>query len=162
MHNASCLAGMAFTNAFLGLNHSMAHILGARFHIPHGRANALLLPHVIRYNASKPSKRVGYPKYEFYQAPERFADIAKAMGLKFNSNEEAVDKLIEAIIDLMKRLEMPMSLKEAGIEEKEFEASLDMLADTAFADQCTVSNPRLPLVEEIKEIYRKAYKGIIK
>lgn len=162
MHNASCLAGMAFTNAFLGLNHSMAHILGARFHIPHGRANALLLPHVIRYNASKPSKRVGYPKYEFYQAPERFADIAKAIGLKFNSNEEAVDKLIEAIIDLMKRLEMPMSLKEAGIEEKEFEASLDMLADTAFADQCTVSNPRLPLVEEIKDIYRKAYKGIIK
>ena len=161
MHNASCLAGMAFTNAFLGLNHSMAHILGARFHIPHGRANALLLPHVIRYNASKPSKRVGYPKYEFYQAPERFADIAKAIGLKFSTNEEAVNKLIAAVIDLMKRLEMPMSLKEAGIDKKEFESSLEMVADTAFADQCTITNPRLPLVEEIKEIYRQAYKGAI-
>ena len=159
MHNASCMAGMAFTNAFLGLNHSMAHVLGARFHIPHGRANAILLPWVIRYNAQKPSKRVGYPKYEFYQAPERFADIAKAIGLHFNTNEEAVDKLIEAIVDLAKRLDMPLSLKEAGIDEKEFAEAVDMLADTAFADQCTITNPRLPLVEEIKEVYWQAYYG---
>lgn len=159
LHNASCMAGMAFTNAFLGLNHSMAHVLGAQFNLPHGRANALLLPWVIRYNAQTPSKRVGYPKYEYYQAPERYAEIAKTLGLKVTSNEDGVEKLVEAIFELMKKLDMPLSIKEAGIKEKEFEASLDMLSDTAFADQCTITNPRLPLVKEIKEIYRRAYHG---
>ncbi len=157
MHNASCIAGMAFTNAFLGLNHGMAHILGATFNIPHGRANAVLLPYVIRYNAQTPTKFAAYPKYEYPQAAERYAEIAKNLGLNSNSVEEGVDSLIQAIRELMTRLELPLTIKGLGIQKGDLERHLDHMADTAFADQTTGSNPRVPLVSEIKDLYMEAY-----
>jgi len=145
MHNASCMAGMAFTNAFLGINHSMAHVLGGKFHIPHGRANAILLPHVIRYNASKPTKLVPYPKYNKYRAPERYADIARRLGLAASTPQEGVESLIQAVIDLRRELDIPPTIQAAGVSEAEFRAVVKEMADKAFADQCTVTNPRLPL-----------------
>lgn len=160
MHNASTIAGMAFSNAFLGINHSLAHKLGGAFNIAHGRANAVLLPHVIRYNATKPTKFAPFPKYEHYKADERYAEIAKALGLPARTTEEGVQSLIDAIIKLAKTLEIPMSLKENGIPRDEFEQKVAELADRAFEDQCTTANPRLPLVTELEEIYRKAYDGI--
>ncbi len=159
MHNASCIAGMAFTNAFLGLNHSIAHKLGGEFHIPHGRANAVILPYVIAYNASKPSKFVSFPKYEHFIADEKYAKLAKILGLKCKDTAEGVNSLINAIKDLMKKLEMPTSIKECGIDEKEFLEKVDELSDRAFEDQCTTVNPRLPLVTEIKQILLDAYYG---
>ena len=159
MHNASCIAGMSFTNAFLGLNHSIAHKLGGEFHIPHGRANAVILPYVIAYNASKPSKFVSFPKYEYFIADEKYAKLAKMLGLKAKDNAEGVNSLINAIKELMKKLEMPTSLKECGVDEKEFLAKVDDLADRAFEDQCTTVNPRLPLVTEIKQILLDSYYG---
>ena len=159
MHNASCIAGMAFTNAFLGLNHSMAHKLGGEYHIPHGRANAILLPYVIKYNSQKPTKFATFPKYEEFIADKKYAKAARFVGLGGNTDEESVDKLIEAIRNLMKDLNMPMSIKDCGVEEEVFMAKLDELSEHAHDDQCTGANPRYPLVEEIKEIYRKAYYG---
>lgn len=159
MHNASCIAGMSFTNAFLGLNHSIAHKLGGEFHIPHGRANAVILPYVIAYNASKPSKFVSFPKYEYFIADEKYAKLAKMLGLKAKDNAEGVNSLINAIKELMAKLEMPTSLKECGVDEKEFLAKVDELSDRAFEDQCTTVNPRLPLVTEIKQILLDAYYG---
>ena len=158
MHNASCIAGMAFTNAFLGINHSLAHKLGGEFHISHGRANAIILPHVIRYNASRPMKFNAFPKYEHYIADEKYAQIAKFIGLACKSVEEGINSLISAIIDLMKELNMPTSISACGIEEELFMGLLDELADRAFEDQCTTANPRMPLVSELKDIYISAYK----
>lgn len=159
MHNASTMAGMAFTNAFLGINHSMAHALGAKFHIPHGKANALLLPHVIAYNASRPSKLVAYPQYEEYRAPKRYAEIARYLDLPASTTEEGVESLIKAVKDLMIKLDLPTSLAEAGIDREEFEKAVGEMAELAFADQCTVSNPRLPLVTELEDLYRRAYRS---
>ena len=159
MHNASCIAGMAFTNAFLGINHSLAHKLGADFHIAHGRANAIILPYVIKYNASKPSKFVSFPKYEYFIADEKYATIAKRLGLKSDTTEEGVQSLINAVVELNKKLNIPLSLKEQGIDEQEFLANVDALADKAFSDQCTTANPRLPLVTELKQILLDAYYG---
>lgn len=159
MHNASCIAGMAFTNAFLGINHSLAHKLGGEFHIPHGRANAILLPHVIEYNAQKPSKFVSFPKYESFVADRKYADIAAALRLPASTTEEGVKSLIDAVRNLMKELNMPMSVKECNIDRKNFIAKVPYLAERAFEDQCTTANPRLPLVKELEEIYMKAYEG---
>lgn len=161
MHNASCMAGMAFTNGFLGINHSMAHILGGKFHIPHGRANAILMPYVIRYNATEPTKFTSYPKYEYYKAPERYAEIARHLGLKADTVEEGVKSLINAIVDLMKKLDMPLSLAEAGINRDTFAREVNDMANIAFLDQCTGSNPRYPLVKELEELYWKAYDGVM-
>ncbi|WP_428910051.1 bifunctional acetaldehyde-CoA/alcohol dehydrogenase [Niallia sp. Krafla_26] len=160
MHNASAIAGMAFSNAFLGINHSLAHKLGAAYHVPHGRANTILLPHVIRYNATKPKKLATWPKYEHYIADERYAEIARILGLPSKTTAEGVESLVGAIISLAKELNIPMSLESQGIEKREFEQQVDVLADRAFEDQCTTANPKLPLVSELAEIYRKAYKGI--
>jgi len=157
MHNASCLAGMAFTNAFLGINHSMAHILGGKFHIPHGRANAILLPHVIKFNAETPGKLVAFPQYEYPQAAKRYAMIARFLGLPAKTTEEGVDSLIKAVRELMTELNIPLTIAKAGVNKKIFMAELDEMADIAFNDQCTGTNPRMPLVTEIKEIYKKAY-----
>ena len=159
MHNASCIAGMAFTNAFLGVNHGMAHILGAVFNIPHGKANAILLPYVIEYNANKPTKFAAYPKYEYPHADKRYAEIAKVLGLNTNTTEEGVKSLIQAIRDLITKLDIPPSLSALGIQRNEFDRNLDHIANVAFADQTTGSNPRLPLVSEIKEVYIKAFEG---
>ena len=159
MHNASTIAGMAFTNAFLGVNHSIAHKIGAEFHLPHGRINAILLPYVIRYNSSKPTKFVSFPKYEYFIADKKYAHLAKKVGLKADTVEEGINSLIEKIKELNEKLNMPKSFKEAGIEEQEFLSKVDMLADRAFEDQCTTANPRLPLVEEIKQILLDSYYG---
>jgi len=160
MHNASTIAGMAFSNAFLGINHSLAHKLGAEFHIAHGRANAILLPHVIRYNAEKPSKFSTFPKYEYFIADERYAEIAQALGLPANTTQEGVESLVQAIIELGKALNIPMSIKENGVNEKEFNDKVEELAELAFEDQCTTANPKLPLITELKAVYQKAYDGV--
>jgi len=160
MHNASTIAGMAFSNAFLGINHSLAHKLGAEFHIAHGRANAILLPHVIRYNAEKPSKFSTFPKYEYFIADERYAEIAQALGLPANTTQEGVESLVQAIIELGKALNIPMSIKENGVNEKEFNDKVEKLAELAFEDQCTTANPKLPLITELKAVYQKAYDGV--
>ena len=160
MHNASTIAGMAFTNAFLGINHSLAHKLGGEFHIIHGRANAILLPHVVEYNGdTNPSKFVIFPKYEKYIAPQKFQEIAKALGLPASTPEEGVKSLANAIRSLMKELNMPLTIKELGIDEKAYLAKIDDLAYKAFEDQCTTANPRLPKVTELAELYKKAYYG---
>lgn len=159
MHNASTIAGMAFSNAFLGLNHSIAHKIGAEYHVPHGRANAILLPYVIKYNGTKPTKFVSFPKYEYYIADERYADIARRLGLKANTTKEGVESLINAIKKLMKDMNMHNSFKDEGIDEKVYIEKLDELADKAFSDQCTTANPRLPLVSEIKQILLDSYYG---
>ena len=159
MHNASTIAGMAFTNAFLGVNHSIAHKLGGEFGIPHGRANAIILPYVIKYNAEKPTKFVSFPKYEYYIADHKYAEISRRMGWEAYGDEEGVRSLIEKVIELRKEVELPSSIKEYGISESEFMAKIDMLSERAFEDQCTTANPRLPLVSEIKQILIDAYYG---
>ncbi len=159
MHNASTLAGMAFTNAFLGINHSLAHKIGAEFHLPHGRINAIILPYVIKYNSSKPTKFVSFPKYEYFIADEKYYELAKKVGLKASNKEEGIASLIAKIQELNKHLNIPETLQEAGIEEQEFLAKVDMLADRAFEDQCTTANPRLPLVTELKQILLDSYYG---
>lgn len=159
MHNASCIAGMAFTNAFLGINHSLAHKLGGEFHIPHGRANAILLPHVIRYNATKPTKFVAFPKYGRFIADQKLAEIARHLGLPAATMEQGIDSLIQAVRDLMVQLGIPLTIRDCGIGEKEFLAKVPYLADRALEDQCTPVNPRYPLVKELEELYRAAYYG---
>ena len=169
VHNASCIAGMAFTNAFLGINHSLAHKLGGEFHIPHGLANAYLLPHVIEYNGvTTPTKFAAWPKYDHYVAPERYAEIAKMMGFapQTATNEEGVKALADAVRKLMTEVGIPLSLKEAGekdarsyIDPAKYEGVLETLAYRAFDDQCTTANPRLPRIEELKALYMKAYYG---
>ena len=152
MHNASTIAGMSFTNAFLGVCHSLAHKIGAEFHLAHGRINAILLPYVIRYNATMPTKFVSFPKYEYFIADQKYAQMAKKLGLKADTVEEGVSSLIEKVKELNEFLGIPKSFKEAGIDEAEFMAKIDMLADRAFEDQCTTANPRVPLVSELKQI----------
>ena len=159
MHNASTIAGMAFTNAFLGVNHSLAHKVGGEFHLSHGRTNAILLPYVIRYNASLPTKFVSFPKYEYFIADQQYANMAKRIGLKGETKEELIQSLIDRIKEMNEHLNIPKSFKEAGIDEDEFMSKLDMLADRAFEDQCTTANPRVPLVEELKKILKDAYYG---
>ena len=157
MHNASCMAGMAFANAFLGINHSLAHKLGSEFHIPHGRANAVLLPYVIRYNATKPTKFSAFPKYKSFVADKKYAEIAKYVGLKANTTEEGVNNLIDAVNKLLTELNIPKTIAECGVSEKDFMSSVDKLALDAFDDQCTPANPRYPLVSELKDIYLTAF-----
>ena len=159
MHNASTIAGMAFTNAFLGVNHSIAHKVGAEFHLPHGRINAILLPYVVRYNSTKPTKFVSFPKYEYFVADEKYYKMAKRVGLKAKTKEEGIDSLIQKIKEMNEHMNIPKSFKDAGIDEQEFLAKVDMLADRAFEDQCTTANPRVPLVSEIKQILLDSYYG---
>ena len=159
VHNASTIAGMSFTNAFLGINHSLAHKIGAEFHLPHGRINAILLPYVIKYNSSKPTKFVSFPKYEYFIADEKYYQLAKKLGLKADTKEEGIKSLIEKIQEMNVNMNIPKSFKDAGVDEQEFLAKVDMLADRAFEDQCTTANPRLPLVSELKQILLDSYYG---
>ena len=157
MHNASTIAGMAFTNAFLGINHSLAHKIGAEFHLAHGRINAILLPYVIRYNSQMPTKFVSFPKYEYFIADKKYADLARRMNFPAFTNEEGVWSLIHEIQKLNEDLGIEKSFKEAGVDEQEFLSKVDMLADRAFEDQCTTANPRVPLVSELKQILIDSY-----
>jgi len=160
MHNASTIAGMAFTNAFLGINHSLAHKLGGEYHIPHGCANAILLPHVIRYNGVEcPTKFTSFPKYESYIVGDKLFELMKKLGKNPKNNADAVEMLAQEIEALNRYLEIPATLKEYGLEEKDFLNKVSDLADLAFGDQCTTANPRLPLVSELEELYLLAYYG---
>ena len=159
MHNSSTIAGMAFTNAFLGINHSLAHKIGAEFHMAHGRINAILLPYVIKYNSSKPTKFVSFPKYEYFIADEKYYQLSKKIGLKAETKEEGIQSLINEIKQLNEHMNIPKSFKEAGIDEQEFMSKVDMLSERAFEDQCTTANPRVPLVKELKQILIDSYYG---
>lgn len=160
MHNASCMAGMAFSNAFLGINHSLAHKVGAEFPISHGRANAVLLPYVIAYNAKKPDKFTIWPKNEVFAADRRYAEIAEAIGRAGKTVEEGVENLIGAVRELMETLEMPQSFKACGVDKKEFESRIPTLADRAYEDQCTGANPKQPKVSDLERLLKIAFDGV--
>lgn len=158
MAHASCMAGMAFSNAFLGINHSMAHKLGAFHHLPHGMANSLVMTEVIRFNSSDaPVKQAAFAQYKYPNAAWRYAKIADHLGLGGNTIEEKVELLIKAIEELQAKVNMPKTIKEAGVTEEKFYATLDEMVEQAFDDQCTGANPRYPLMRELKEMYINAY-----
>lgn len=157
MHNASTMAGMAFANAFLGISHSIAHKIGGEYGILHGRTNAILLPHVIRYNAKDPQKHALFPKYDFFRADTDYADIAKFLGLKGNTTEELVDALANAVYDLGCSVGIDMNLKSQGVTEELLHSTIDRMAELAFEDQCTTANPKEPLISELKGIIETAY-----
>ena len=157
MHNASTMAGMAFGNSFLGISHSMAHKIGGMFHVPHGRLNAILLPEVIKYNGEKPSKLSTWPKYNYYQADEKYQKIAKMLDLKASTPKEGVESLAKACYDLAVSVGIKMSLKDQGVIEKEYMDHVEKLAYLAYEDQCSPANPRLPLVNDMKKILIKIY-----
>ena len=160
MANAATMAGMAFANAFLGICHSMAHKLGAFFHLPHGVANALLITEVMRFNASeKPVKMGTFPQYDHPHTKERYAELSDYLGFGGKNDDEKLDNLIEAIENLKKMVGIKSSLKEYGIDEKEFLDKLDNMTEQAFDDQCTGANPRYPLMSEMKQMYLNAYYG---
>ncbi len=157
---ASTLAGEAFANAFLGVNHSMAHKLGAYHHIPHGVANALILTYVMRYNASEvPTKMGTFPQYEYPHALQRYCDVARYNGLVGKDDHETFDMLIDKLEALKKTIGIPASIKDFGVKEEDFLATLDEMTENAFNDQCTGANPRYPLMDEIRQLYLLAYYG---
>ena len=174
VHTASTMAGMAFSNAFLGVCHSMAHKLGARFHVPHGMANALLLSNTIRFNMNdNPTKQAAFPQYEFPSVTSRYARAADYISMDVNNEkngglfdstkcktlEDKVEALIQGVEALKKELNIPSSIKEWGVDEEEFLAAVDDMAVKAFDDQCTGSNPRYPLISQIKQLYLDSYYG---
>lgn len=159
MHNASTIAGMAFANAFLGMSHSMAHKVGAFFHTVHGRTNAILLPYVVRYNGTRPAKTSTWPKYDHYKADKKFQEIAQALGLPASTPEEGVASFATAVYELGEKVGIQMNLKAQGIDKDEYLAKVDEIAYLAYEDQCSPANPRLPLVDDMKEILIDAYEG---
>ncbi|EEU81569.1 iron-containing alcohol dehydrogenase [Enterococcus faecalis D6] len=159
MHNASTMAGMAFANAFLGICHSIAHKIGGEYGIPHGRTNAILLPHIIRYNAKDPSKHAMFPKYDYFRADTDYADIAKFLGLKGNTTAELVEALATAVADLGKSVGIDMNLKAQGVSQETLDTTVDRMAELAYEDQCTTANPKEPLISELKQIILDAYVG---
>ena len=160
MAHASCMAGMAFSNAFLGINHSMAHKLGAFHHLPHGMANSLVMKEVIKFNATDaPTKQAAFAQYKYPNAAWRYAKIADHLGLGGNTETEKVELLLKAIDELQNKVNMPKTIKDAGVSEVKFFETLDEMVEQAFDDQCTGANPRYPLMSEMKELYLKAYYG---
>jgi acetaldehyde dehydrogenase/alcohol dehydrogenase len=159
MHNAATIAAMAFANASVGVNHALAHAFGARFGVAHGRANALMLPHVIAYNAAVPTKFMPSPYQQGYVAHKKYATIADLLGLGGNTVEEKVRKLIVATEQLLDQLELPCSIAELGISKEEFERAVPELVKTAYDDPSWRSNPRMPLIEELVALFWKAYHG---
>ncbi len=160
MANASCLAGMAFANAFLGINHSLAHKLGAFHHLPHGLANAVVLTNVIRYNAAEVPVKMGtFPQYEYPNTMARYAEIGRYVGLTGKDDAEVLEKFIAKLEDLKKEIEIKDSIQAYGVDEKYFLETLDEMSEQAFNDQCTGANPRYPLIAELKDIYLRSYYG---
>ena len=160
MANASCMAGLAFANAFLGLNHSLAHKLGAFHHLPHGIANALVLLNVMRYNSAEvPTKMGTFPQYQYPHALQRYAEIGRSVGLTGKNDQEVFEKLLAKLDELMRTIEIKPNIKDYNVDEKHFLDTLDEMSEQAFNDQCTGANPRYPLVSEIKELYLKSYYG---
>jgi acetaldehyde dehydrogenase / alcohol dehydrogenase len=159
MANAATIAGLAFSNAFVGVNHALAHAVGARFGIAHGRANAIFLPHVLRYNASLPSKFMPAPGYSAYVAPEKYAQIGWVIGLGGKTEEVARERLFERVDELLDTVDMPRSLAKLGITREVFESALPQLARTAFGDASLKTNPRIPLIRELTDLLRAGYEG---
>ncbi|MBO4162175.1 bifunctional acetaldehyde-CoA/alcohol dehydrogenase [Micromonospora antibiotica] len=159
MHNAGTIAGMAFGSAFLGIVHAMSHTLGATFHIAHGRTNAVLLPHVIRYNGTVPAKLSGWPRYESYRAPERFAEIAAQLGLPAGTPAQGVASLAEAVERLRDAVGIEPSFAAIGVDRAAFEAALPQQALNAYEDQCAPANPRMPMLDDMQQLMRDAYQG---
>ena len=160
MANASCIAGMAFANAFLGVCHSMAHKLGANHHIPHGTANALLINEVIKFNATdNPRKQAAFAQYKYPEAKFRYANVADFLGLGGNTRREKVQLLMDKIDELKKEIGIPETIKEWGVKSEDFYSNLDSMVEDAFDDQCTGANPRYPLMSEIKEMYIRGFEG---
>lgn len=160
VHNAATIAGVAFANAFLGVCHSMAHKLGAEFHIAHGLANALLISNVIRYNAVDiPTKQTAFSQYDRPKGVARYAQIARHLGLEAQRDHERVEKLVEWVEEMKKTLNIPASIQAAGVPEADFLAKVDKIAEDAFDDQCTGANPRYPLISELKQILLDSYYG---
>ncbi|MDH5930622.1 bifunctional acetaldehyde-CoA/alcohol dehydrogenase [Vibrio splendidus] len=162
VHNAATIAGIAFANAFLGVCHSMAHKIGAEFHIPHGLANALLISNVVRYNANdNPTKQTAFSQYDRPQARRRYAEVADHLGLSQAGDRTAqkIERLLTWLEELKNDLDIPLSIQAAGVNESDFIAKLDELAVEAFDDQCTGANPRYPLITELKEVLTTSYFG---
>ncbi|QZA79821.1 bifunctional acetaldehyde-CoA/alcohol dehydrogenase [Deefgea piscis] len=160
VHNAATIAGMSFANAFLGVCHSMAHKLGAEFHLAHGLANALLISNVIRYNAVDiPTKQTAFSQYDRPQAKCRYADIAEHLGLAGKNDDQKLESLIAWVDELKQVLNIPMSIKDAGVNEADFMARVDRIAEEAFDDQCTGANPRFPLISELKQLLIDSFHG---
>lgn len=159
MHNASTMAGMAFANAFLGISHSIAHKIGGEYGIPHGRTNAILLPHIIRYNAKDPQKHAMFPKYDYFRADTDYADIAKFLGLTGKTTAELVEALATAVHDLGERVGIEMNLKAQGVTQEVLDQTVDRMAELAYEDQCTTANPKEPLISELKQIILDSYEG---
>jgi acetaldehyde dehydrogenase/alcohol dehydrogenase len=161
VHYAATIAGMAFANAFLGVCHSLAHKLGSTFHVPHGLANALMISHVIRYNATDaPFKQAIFPQYRFPNAKHRYAEIADHLGLGGITDDEKVLLLVDAIEDLKQQVEIPLTIRETlNASEQDFYDHLELMSEQAFDDQCTGANPRYPLIRDMKELYTLAYGG---
>ncbi len=163
MHYAATIAGMAFANSFLGICHSMAHKLGAMFNVPHGVANALLINQVIKYNATDcPKKQCIFPQYKFPNAKAKYGQIADELGLGGKNDDEKVELLLAEITRLKNAINLPKSIKEFGVSEKDFYAKLDEMVELAFDDQCTGANPAYPLMEDIRKIYVDAYEGVVR
>lgn len=160
MANAATMAGMAFANAFLGICHSMAHKLGAYHHIAHGIANALLLDEVLRYNAAEVPEKMGtFPQYDHPKTLRRYAEVAENLGIQGNTDEEKLEGLIKKLDELKEHIGIKKTIKDYGVSEEDFLKTLDEMSENAFNDQCTVSNPRYPLIEDLKEMYKRAYYG---
>ena len=160
MANAATMAGMAFANAFLGICHSMGHKLGAYHHLPHGVTVALVLDQVMRFNSAEvPTKMGTFPQYDHPHTLRRYAEIAESLGLKGANDYESLENLIKAIDELKEKIGIKKTIKDYGVDEKYFLEKLDEMSEQAFDDQCTGSNPRYPLISEIKEMYLKTYYG---
>ncbi|WP_029291001.1 bifunctional acetaldehyde-CoA/alcohol dehydrogenase [Cellulomonas sp. HZM] len=159
MHNAGTIAGMSFGNAFLGIVHAMAHVVGSTYHLVHGRTNATLLPHVIRYNGTVPTKLTSWPKYEHYVAPERFQQIAAMLGLPASTPAEGVESYALAVEALRSKVGIPSSFQAQGVDEQEFISRLGEVAMGAYEDQCAPANPRMPMIDDMKDLMTAAYYG---
>jgi acetaldehyde dehydrogenase/alcohol dehydrogenase len=159
MANAATIAGLAFSNAFVGLNHALAHAVGARFGIAHGRANAIFLPHVLRYNSSLPTKFMPAPGYSAYVAPQKYAQIAWILGIGDSSESDRRERLFDRVQQLLVEVGEPASLAQLGIARAEFEGSLPELAKAAFTDPSMRTNPRIPLISEITELLQLGFAG---
>ncbi|GEP48832.1 bifunctional acetaldehyde-CoA/alcohol dehydrogenase [Microbacterium saccharophilum] len=159
MHNAASISGMAFGNAFLGIVHAMAHVTGSKFHLVHGRTNAIYLPHVIRYNGRIPTKLTSWPKYERYVAPERFQEIAAHLGLPASTPEEGVESYARAVEELRDKVGIERSFQQQGVDEASFIGRLDEVAMAAYEDQCAPANPRMPMLADMRTLMEAAYYG---
>ena len=157
MHNAASIAGMAFANAFLGMNHSLAHKIGGEWHIPHGRTNGMLLPHVIRYNGTVPTKLNIWPKIEDYKADKKYRELAELIGLHPKTDAEGVEMFAQAVEKLWVKVGGAVNVKSQNISKADWEESVHRIAMNAYEDQCTPANPRMPMVKDMEAILETIY-----